>query len=507
MKKYLKDKRFIISTCIFLIILCIGFVKMSYQNDTFYTIKIGELILDKGIDMKDHLSFHNIAYTYPHWLYDVFIYIMYFLGGLTGVYISTIILFIILILSIYFVNNKLNKNTFIAFLVSLICVVGLTNFVAARAQLLTYILFVWEFYLINKFLETGKKKYGIFIFLISLLICNVHVAVWPFYFILFLPFIGEYVISLLIKVLKLNKENKIVKFLLDRFVIEDNKNYKYLLLIMGLSLLTGLLTPIGDTPYTYIIKTIMGNSQEYIVEHKKVALMSNPFMYVLLIEMLIFTLLSKIKLRDLFLLLGLTLMSLTSNRHLSFLMIFGLFTFGSVLSNIIKKYELSFTDILIKFMSKAYVMIILLVCFSGLSYYIFTTKSKAEFIDKTAYPVELTKYVKENLDIDNIRLYNDYNFGSYLLLNDIPVFIDSRADLYTKQFSGLENDIFDDYMQIYRKGTYEIYFEQYDITHALIYKKQALYSNLNNSKNYVLLKEDDYFALFEKVEIEEENNA
>ena len=92
---------------------------------------------------------------------------MYFLGGLTGVYISTIILFIILILSIYFVNNKLNKNTFIAFLVSLICVVGLTNFVAARAQLLTYILFVWEFYLINKFLETGKKKYGIFILLIS----------------------------------------------------------------------------------------------------------------------------------------------------------------------------------------------------------------------------------------------------------------------------------------------------------------------------------------------------
>ena len=97
MKKYLKDKRFIISTSIFLIILCIGFVKMVYQNDTFYTIKIGQLILNKGIDMKDYFSFHNIAYTYPHWLYDVFIYIMYFLGGLIGVYISTIVLFIILI--------------------------------------------------------------------------------------------------------------------------------------------------------------------------------------------------------------------------------------------------------------------------------------------------------------------------------------------------------------------------------------------------------------------------
>ena len=169
MKKFLKNKKFIISTSIFLIILCIGFVKMAYQNDTFYTIKIGELILNKGIDMKDYFSFHNIAYTYPHWLYDVFIYLMYSLGGLTGVYISTIVLFAILILSIYYVNNKLNKNTFIAFLVAFICIPGLTNFVAARAQLVSYIAFIWEFYLINRFLDTGKKKYGISILLISLL--------------------------------------------------------------------------------------------------------------------------------------------------------------------------------------------------------------------------------------------------------------------------------------------------------------------------------------------------
>ena len=66
LEKYLKEKKFVISTSIFLMILCIGFVKMAYQNDTFYTIKIGELILNNGIDMKDHFSFHNMAYTYPH---------------------------------------------------------------------------------------------------------------------------------------------------------------------------------------------------------------------------------------------------------------------------------------------------------------------------------------------------------------------------------------------------------------------------------------------------------
>ena len=53
-------------------------LKKVLQNDTFYTIKIGELILNNGIDMMDHFSIHsNLAYTYPHWLYDVFIYLIY----------------------------------------------------------------------------------------------------------------------------------------------------------------------------------------------------------------------------------------------------------------------------------------------------------------------------------------------------------------------------------------------------------------------------------------------
>ena len=46
--------------------------------EIFYTIKIGEHILQNGIDMKDPFSWHeNLEYTYPHWLYDVGIYLIY----------------------------------------------------------------------------------------------------------------------------------------------------------------------------------------------------------------------------------------------------------------------------------------------------------------------------------------------------------------------------------------------------------------------------------------------
>ena len=90
MKKY--RKKFVLFFIIWICILGVGFVKKSFQNDTFYTIKIGELILNNGIDMIDHFSFHtNLAYTYPHWLYDVFIYLCYSGFGYTGIYISTIV--------------------------------------------------------------------------------------------------------------------------------------------------------------------------------------------------------------------------------------------------------------------------------------------------------------------------------------------------------------------------------------------------------------------------------
>ena len=59
----------------------------------YYTIKIGELIVkNKSIDMLEHFSWHsNLKYTYPHWLYDVIIYLIYNIGGMFGIYIYQLV--------------------------------------------------------------------------------------------------------------------------------------------------------------------------------------------------------------------------------------------------------------------------------------------------------------------------------------------------------------------------------------------------------------------------------
>ena len=63
--------RFNILAIILIAIFCFAISPITLQNDTFYTIKIGEHIINNGIDMHDPFSYHDISYTYPHWLYDV----------------------------------------------------------------------------------------------------------------------------------------------------------------------------------------------------------------------------------------------------------------------------------------------------------------------------------------------------------------------------------------------------------------------------------------------------
>ena len=51
----------------------------TFQNDTFYNIKVGEWIYENGISdlTKDMHSWHDLPYTYPHWLYDLGIFVIY----------------------------------------------------------------------------------------------------------------------------------------------------------------------------------------------------------------------------------------------------------------------------------------------------------------------------------------------------------------------------------------------------------------------------------------------
>ena len=499
-----KRRNFVLFFLIWISIFAIGLVRKTLQNDTFYTIEIGELILNNGIDMLDHFSFHsNLAYTYPHWLYDVFIYLCYMIGGYTAIHISSILILILVLFAVFKTNMVVTDNNYsVSGFATIVCALAVGGFATARAQLVSFLIFALEVLFIELFLRDGKKRYLFGLLILSLLICNIHVATWPFYFIVYLPYLGEFVASWIVSKIKIKKETKFIRFLKAKFVLEKNKRVGYLFITMLLSILTGFMTPLGDTPFTYSINMIMSNAQEYVKEHQRLGWAESPFTIIIAFETIFLALFSKVKLRDLFMMCGLVLMSILSLRHLSLLALIGTICFARIFSMFFESFEVKNDDMVFSFLGKKIVFVLCFVFVIVVSSLMLNHQLKNEFVASDLYPVEAVKYIKENIDVKEMRIFNEYNFGSYLLHHDIPVFIDSRAELYTSEYSGFDYDIFDDYFYI--TNNYSEKFDFYDITHVLIYKKigddqlSPLYVLLDKDSNYKTLYEDDNFILYEK---------
>ena len=542
LKKVKEKKNIIVGIIIAILIALFSFsvAPKTLQNDTFYTVSIGNLIMENGIDMKDHFSWHkDLPYTYPHWLYDVFMSIIYNIGSWKGIYLSVCIMSIILGFSIYIVNKKLNKNQIISFAVTIGAMYLLKDYIAARAQLLTFIIYVWVIYFIEKFIENPKKiQYAIGIILSSILIANLHVAVWPFIFIIALPYIAEYIISLIAEIVvyrkgtiaykkhvikKCKSEEKVKKAQeeLDKIyesnekikkVIEEeepykirmklNKNVKWLILVMAICALTGFLTPLGTTPYTYLIKTMQGNTVNNINEHLPLTLIKNiPIMCTIVIVLSLVTFTKvKIRLSDLFMIGGLTYLMFSSKRQSTMFVIIGSIILNRMTTEAIKIYSKDKIDIVIKqIIAVIGILVAILAVIYGLKF--IDKKKNNSYVSESSYPVKAADWILENLDVKNIKLFNEYNYGSYLLYRGIPVFIDSRADLYAPEFNG-KQDIFMDFINTSNLGEYYgNTFEKYGITHVILYKnaKVRMIIDETEPENYNKIYSDNNFVIYEIV--------
>lgn len=543
-KKINDGVKFTIIAVVLIAIFCIAITPVTLQNDTYYTIKIGEHIQNNGIDMKDQFSWHeDLNYTYPHWLYDLLTYKIYSQFGMMGIYLTTCLLSCILGITLFFVSSKISKNKLISFFVTIGAMYLLKGYIAARAQLVTFILFILSLYFIEKFLENRKIRYGIGIVLISTLIANLHVAVWPFLFILFLPYIGEYLIAVLadliiykkvqerllkikIKYSSNNKEAlekfqkeldelqaKVSKIKIKRsksiqnpykIKITKNKNVKWLIVIMIICAFTGLLTPLGDTPYTYLVKTMQGNTTKNINEHLPMTIAEQPEVLctiIIFLSVLTFTKI-KIKLSDLFMIGGLAFLMLESRRQLSMFSLIGSVILSKLIVELITCYDKELLEKINKKILHPFIIICMIVLVGWQTYDNVKTKYNDKFIDETQYPVKACDYILENIDLSKARFYNEYNYGSYMIYRGIPVFIDSRADLYAPEFSGLKDDIFTDFIDVSSIGTfYEDILEKYNITHVILYSNSKMSMIIDETKDphYSKIYKDDYFVIYERV--------
>lgn len=481
--KKIKDTLLILILILFTI--CI--VRKSFQNDTFFTIAIGKSILENGIEVKEKMVWHDgLNFTNPRWLFDVLITQIYNHFNFCGIYVFVMIIACIQMVFYYYIVNKITNKKIFSFFFTLVIIQLLKGEFVARAQLISFPLFLLEFYSIEELLKNNKKRYYIYLFLIPFLLVNFHSSVYPIYFLIFAPYILEFILSKM----NLSKDEN------SKIIIEDNKAYR-LIIFFVIGIFAAFVVPKGVEPFAYIFKNLLGFSPKFISELKSLYISEGSIEVILLVlasAILAFSK-TKVKLTDGLFILGFFILGFSVVRSIFFYYLISTICIARIISNFLDDYNFKL-QIKNNVQIIAYILIFLFL----VSYMLYniSVNYNIEYVEKTLYPVDATEYILNNVNTENMRLFNHFNFGSYLEFKGIKTFLDSRSEVYTTQFNKNCTILEDWYNANSGSIDYKEIFEKYGITHALLYKKEVINQFIDDDPNWKNIYEDDEFVLYEK---------
>ena len=485
-------KKIIIIINIIIILFTCSLITKKLQNDTFFTIATAKNVFTSGFDDLDHLTWHdNLNFIKVRWAFDILIYLIYSFFDFRGIYIFVLIIASLTSSILFNILLKKNNNFFISLLLTILSIYFCTKLrgFTARAQVISFLLLLIEIYTIEKLIETNNKIYTFILFVISVLIANFHASVWLMTEILMLPYLVDIVLGKFIK-----KHSHII--------LNYHSNIKLLVITIFIIAIGGLCNPNGLITYTYIYKNINGLSPTFIIELQKLAITDSYYVLGLLtiyLGILIFTN-TKVKLSDILLFLGLTLMMTMARRNQIYFYLIAVIPFSRLICNFIDdniKLKKIFSFINSNLTKPLYSLIVVLILIA-ISINNLEHRVREEYISVSDYPVDITNYIKENIDVSSLRIFNHFNFGSYLEFNDIPAFIDSRSEIFCQEFN--DTQILKDWLDATRGNkNYQIIFDKYDINYALLYNAELINLYIYNDPNYKLIYQDDIFCLYKKI--------
>ena len=486
------NKKTMIIISVILILFTCSLISKTFQNDTFFTIKTGENIITNGFDKIDHLTWHdNLAFIKVRWAFDVLIYYIYTFFNFNGIYIFVLI--IASLTEVLLFNILVNKThnlslSLLLTLVSLYICARISSF-TARAQIMSYLLLLFEIYIIEKLVKTNHKRYIFILFAISVLIANFHASVWLMAEILMLPYLVDIVLGKFIK-----KESHII--------VTKNAKLKIFIISMLAIAIGGLCNPNGLITFTYMYKNISGLSSTFIIELQKTGLTDSYFVLVpivIYLGILIFTN-TRVKLSDILLFLGLFLMMSMASRNKPFFYLIAIIPFARIICSFINSIVIlkKLFDFINLKINNNLILIVLVLIITALSINNIKHRILEDYIDTSSYPVDAVKYIKENIDISKIKIFNHFNFGSYLEFCNIPAFIDSRSEIFCIEFN--DTQILQDWLNASRGSKhYQIVFDKYNINYVLLYNSELINIYIYNDPNYKKVYQDNQFCLYEKI--------
>ena len=451
------------------------YIIISYNffidGDMWFLLNIGKYIINNGIFYIDPFTIHEgLNIIVQQWLSDVLFYFMFTLFGSKG--LMFILLFMVLLISycLYKLFYLECNNKLLAYILMIICIsiIGINYLFRTRPQLFTYLILIIEMYLLEKYIKEKKNKYLYLLPILSLLLINLHSSMWLMQFIFLLPF--------LFNGLNIKKFNKI------------KYNIKPIIFIMFIMFIVGFINPYGYKNVFYLYYSYgFEDLNIYIKEMNSPSFSYLNFkIWIVLISFIIFIInyfKYRLDSRHLLFIIGCSILYLN---HVKMFPYFVIVYFYSI-SYLFKGIKFKFKDNIIFYICRLIIFVLGIIMIPLLIYFSFK-KVKLE-----SYINDIGEYLLDNYNND-IRLYNDFEYGAYLEYIGYKCFIDGRAELFYKRFNNKE-DIFIDYDKVKNDYNYDInsFIDKYNFSHFIVQVDSLLdkyLENNNYNKVYTMYVED-----------------
>ena len=424
----MKIKNTIIKIAICVVLLIATFAIIIPQSpminsDTLWHIKNGEWIMqNKAIPFKDYFSYHkNLNFIAHEWLFDVVIYWLS-LSGTVAITLYGIITVIASYIYAIFRNGKSNQWMFNSIAIFLLTIAGFYKAIVSIPDTVGAVILVA---MANNLLDEKRsfKNKLIVNSALSVFLSNFH---------------GGMMSAAIIEILFLTG----LPIAINWITSKKGKGYiKNCILLTSTSFIGSLINPYGFNVYKYGFM-IKAEASQYIIDWQPFAFRSTISIFIVLILLGLAIYGSYLKHNKFVLDLKIATIFYYLVIMFSYQRAINIFTLGLIFIageyiymafiHLIEKCNIKRIKFF-KILSIIGIGLLSIICIlGGLPRMNFKNQSVKAYINESYISSEMQEYLKDK------RIFNSIAMSGHLICLDIPVIIDGRADVYTKEYDNPE---------------------------------------------------------------------
>lgn len=480
-KEFVKDNWLFLLFVIPFIFICVS--NKTPDNDIWFLLNNGRYVFNHGIPYYDPFTIHEgLKYIMQQWLTSSIFWGLFNSFGYRSLLVFIYIMSFIFMFIFYKLCYVVSEKKKISIIVTSIVFCLIYEYVVIRPQIISYVILMLEILLVELYIKKKNTKYLYPLPVLSIVLINVHAAMWYFQFVFLLPFI--------LNGINYDKIKFIKKIKIDKYKL------KPILIVALIMFVVGFINPYGYEAITYIFKSYgLSRLNEIVGEMNPMSWDSYNgkviFIYIILFMILNYVRKDlKLDIRHFLFICGMTLLGFMHNKCYP---LFVLVVTYALMYNV-RKLDICFDFLDNKFIKSlkrglSFGLGIALIATFG--YTIYYSYNMYYFSEK--YKMENTiNYIIDNYNKDDVILYVGFNTGGYAEYRGLKPYIDPRAELFFKKFNGKE-DIFVEAFSIESDINFDFdkFVKKYDFTHIIVYNFSYFKMYLDDCEDYELVFTDE----------------